>query len=296
MQRLSLLVWLSLVALAARADETKTYAVHGTIERIAPDRTVATIHNQTIPGYMMEMTMDFPVKNTNELAGFSAGDEIDFQLVVASDHEWIQKLQLVAHHVSTPTNGVFMIHEPSAELKPGDMLPDCVLTAETGRTVRVSDFHGRAVAFTFFFTRCPLPDFCPRMNNNFAQTRDLLRADIQAPTNWQFISISFDPGFDTPETLANYGALYRHGDPDRWLFASAPKDTLAALAPRLDLMVMRQGAGISHNLRTVVLDVNGRISRQFDGNNWTPRQLADALAAAARVPLASHRPDQGHDQ
>jgi cytochrome oxidase Cu insertion factor (SCO1/SenC/PrrC family) len=36
-----------------------------------------------------------------------------------------------------------------------------------------------------------------------------------------------------------------------------------------------------HNLRTVVVDPQGRIFRQFDGNQWTPRELADAILTAA---------------
>jgi cytochrome oxidase Cu insertion factor (SCO1/SenC/PrrC family) len=48
-------------------------------------------------------------------------------------------------------------------------------------------------------------------------------------------------------------------------------------------MVMRQGNNISHNLRTVVLDPQGRIYKQFDSNQWTPQQLADAIMQTARL-------------
>ena len=167
------------------------------------------------------------------------------------------------------------------ELKPGDQLPDGVLIAEDGRQVHFSDFRGQAVAFTFFFTRCPLPTYCPLMNRNFAAARDLILAKSNAPTNWEFLSISFDPEYDTPQVLASYGGFYRNGNAAHWLFAAATKKTLATEAPGLDLIVMRQGSNISHNLRTVVLDPQGRIYRQFDGNQWTPRELADALLSAA---------------
>ena len=83
--------------------------------------------------------------------------------------------------------------------------------------------------------------------------------------------------------LRNYAGLYRGNSADHWLFAAAATNTLAELAPRLDLMVMREGASISHNLRTVVLDPNGIIFRQFDGNDWTPQQLADAVLQAAHL-------------
>jgi protein SCO1/2 len=191
-------------------------------------------------------------------------------------------LQLVAHHVAAVTNNTFVFLADSSELKPGDLLPDGTLMTETGSEIHFSDFRGRALAFTFFFTRCPLPDFCPRMNRNFAETRQLLLSDASAPTNWQFLSISFDPNYDQPDVLSRYAGVYRGDDARHWLFATASTNTLANLAPRLDLMVLHQGANISHNMRTVVLDPQGRIASQFDGNTWTPQQLADAIVQAAR--------------
>ena len=275
-------------AASAAGDETvHSYSARGVVEQIAPDHHQVTIHHQAIPGYMMEMTMDFAVKDTNQLAGISVGDQITFTLVVGENDEWVENIHRVGHSTETVTNKMSAPMDMAsgsmpAELKPGDLLPDYALTAEDGRQIHISDFRGKALAFTFFFTRCPLPDYCPRMNNNFEQTRKILLADTHAPTNWQFLSISFDPGFDTPEVLSQYANLYRGDDPNRWLFASAPTNVLADAAMRLDLMIMRQGNNISHNLRTVVLDPQGRIYRQFDGNQWTSQQLADAMTRAAR--------------
>jgi len=261
----------------------QTYTVRGVVQAIVPSLTKATIHHQAIPGYMMEMTMDFPVQNTNELTGISPGDQITFTLVVGEDDDWIEHIHRVGHVGETLTMNASTFHSMILELKPGDHLPDYELLAEDGKPIHFSDFHGCALAFTFFFTRCPLPDYCPRMNKNFAATQKLLTANPSAATNWQLLCISFDPDFDQPEMLRNYAGLYRGNSADHWLFAAAATNTLAELAPRLDLMVMREGASISHNLRTVVLDPNGIIFRQFDGNDWTPQQLADAVLQAAHL-------------
>jgi protein SCO1 len=263
-------------------NSVHSWPARGVVEKISSDRTQATIHHQAIPGYMMEMTMDFPVKDTNELNGISPGDKITFTLVVSNNDEWIENIQKVGHSSETNTMPTRMdMSGMPPELKPGDLLPDGVLIAEDGREVHFSDFRGEAVAFTFFFTRCPLPTFCPLMNRNFAAARALILSKPNAPTNWEFLSISFDPENDTPQVLASYGGFYRNGNPARWLFAAATTKTLATLAPGLDLMVVHQGSSISHNLRTVVLDPQGRIYRQFDGNQWTPQDLADAVVNAA---------------
>jgi len=271
----------------ADAPAARSYDAHGIVRRITSDRREATIKHDAIPGFMGAMTMDFTVRNTNDLQRIAPGDEITFKLLVTETDSWIESVRFVSHVVEDVTNHVFTFHAPSAELKPGDPLPDFTLTAEDGRTIHFSDFRGRVLAFTFFFTRCPLPDFCPRMDLNFFDTRALLRTAADAPTNWQFLSISFDPEFDLPATLTNYAAYYRQADADRWLFSAADTNTLAALGPLLDLKIAREDNTISHNLRTVVLDPQGRIARQFDGNQWTPQQLAAAMLTAARPPTNS---------
>lgn len=258
----------------------------GGIVRSVPNsgQTLVVRHDE-IPGYMPKMTMELNVRDTNELRGIERDDEITFQLVATADTHWIQNLKRVgkatpdAAPASLPP-GIQIVKE----LEAGDALPDYELLAEDGRPVRFSDFRGQALAFTFIFSRCPLPDFCPRMGNNFARARELILAQPNAPTNWQFLSISFDPEFDTPAALRSYAQLYRHDNPDRWRFAAAPLTVLSKLAPELDLMFAREASGsISHNLRTVVLDPQGRIHQQFDGNQWTPDALAKSLLAAASL-------------
>jgi protein SCO1 len=265
------------------ATKVKFYPAQGIVRQVTPDRHTVTIHHQNIPGYMMAMTMDFPVKDTNELTGISPGDEITFKLAVGENNSWIEAIHFVAHRVENVTNNTYVFHVPSAELKPGDELPDYELMAEDGSKIHFSDFRGKAVAFTFFYSRCPLPDYCPRMSKNLSETRKLILSTPNTPMNWQLLSISFDPGFDNPEVLSSYAGFFRNGDSNHWLFAAATTNALANLAPQLDLIIMRDGESImSHNLRTVVLDPQGRIFRQLDGNQWTPRELADAILEAAR--------------
>lgn len=266
---------------------TTSYRARGVVERIVPGRNQATINTEAIPGYMMAMTMDYPVRNTNELNAIAPGDKVTFTLMVTKTNDWIENVRCVGHSSVAPQASMSMKMSGSGmmlppELKDGDMLPAGTLVAETGERIHLSDFRGKALAFTFFFTRCPLPNYCPLMSRNFAATRKILFSEANAPTNWELLSISFDPANDTPETLVRYAGYYRGDNSAHWLFAAATPKTLATLAPALDLMVVHHGATISHNLRTVVVDPRGRIYRQFDGNQWTPQQLADAVVDAAK--------------
>ena len=280
MRQLNLCLLLLLVLSSPVLAQTRqTYAARGVVQQIAPDHRHATVKHEAIPGYMLAMTMDLSVRDTNGLNAVSPGDVITFDLVVTADDDWIENIKRVGStNAPAPTWRVV-----ESELKPGDELPDYEFTSETGRVVRFSDYRGRAVAFTFFFTSCPLPEFCPRMNKHFAEARTLLRADTNGPANWQFLSISFDSGFDEPPILAGYGKFYRGADTNGWLFAVASPGSLVGLAPKVDLNFWKENGTYSHNLRTVVLDANRKIFRQFDGNEWTPQQLADAVRDAAKA-------------
>jgi protein SCO1 len=281
---LTLFCYLSTLACGALAGDASTisYQGRGVVEKIAPDLQSVTIDHEAIPGYMMAMTMDFPVQNTNELKGVSSGDQIRFTLFVNKNNDWVENIQRTGLTMPVMTNLMQSMSAVDPELKAGDLLPDGILTTEDGQPIHFSDFHGQALAFTFFFTRCPMPNYCPLMNRNFAAARAAILSTSSAPTNWEFLSISFDSENDTPETLKRYASYYRSENSNHWLFAATTTNTLAILAPALDLMVVHQGASISHNLRTVVLDPQGRIYRQFDGNQWTPQELAEAVLNAAR--------------
>lgn len=166
-------------------------------------------------------------------------------------------------------------------------MPDAELISETDQRVRFSDFRGRAPPSPSSSpgARCrSLPPDGPELH----QGPRTPPADAHSPTNWTFLSISFDPDFDkTPGVLTAYAQNYRGENSDRWVFAAAPTNVLRELAPRLDLIVNREEGSFSHNLRTVVIDTRGVISRQFDGNRWKAEELADAIREAAEAKIQS---------
>lgn len=264
------------------ATAAASYPARGIVRAIAPDRKTVTIRHEAIPGFMPRMTMNFTVPNPAELAPIREGDDVEFRLHVTDEDHWIDQLrrrgqappggQASAQPVPPPRPAPFQV---------GDSLPGLDLLDEQGRSRTLQEFRGSAIALTFIFTRCPLPNFCPRMSKHFSRARQQLLARPQGPRNWQFLSLSFDPEFDSPKVLTRYARTYRADNPDRWLFASVEPTVLEELAPRLDFQFSRADGSFSHNLRTIVIDARGRIHRFFDGSDWTPDDLAAALTEAA---------------
>lgn len=181
-------------------DAKEVHPVRGVIRRLSSDGRQAVIRHEAIPDYMPAMTMAFNVRDTNELTGVAVGDTITFALTTTGGTHWIDGIRRVAGPANTPSAATTRITSPGriAELKPGDALPDCELLAEDGQRIRLSAFRGKALALTFFFTRCPLPDYCPRMGSNFAKARELILAKTGTTTNWHFLSISLTRSLTSP--------------------------------------------------------------------------------------------------
>jgi protein SCO1/2 len=220
------------------------------------------------------------VKDPAELEGLARGDEITFSLRVTDDEDWIESIRKTGRQIEAPSRDYAAELPPDFDsLEVGDFLPDCVLTNEFGGVFRLSDYRGTTLALTFFFTRCPLPTYCPLMSRNFAEAYRILSADPDSPGNWRLLSVSFDPEFDTPEVLSAYAQAYRDGA-SRWQFATGAMAEIERVSRPLGLMLVREEGAISHNLRTVVVDADGRIAKLFLDNAWKPEELAAAIREA----------------
>jgi protein SCO1/2 len=267
--------------------QREVYYVQGVVEELKPEQKQVRIHHEEIPNYMAAMTMDFDVRTTNELGGLIPGDTISFRLIVLEDDAWIDRIVKLSNAPpAVKSRPLFREVREVQPLKPGDRVPDYRLTNELGQAVTLSQFKGQALAITFIFTRCPLPTFCPRMSGNFAEARKQLKSLPHAPTNWHFLTISFDPEFDTPQVLRAYAKQCRIGS-DGWDFLTGELIDITALGEQVGLTFWRpepnEPANISHNVRTLVVDPQGRLQRVFEGNEWKPDELVAEVVQAAAV-------------
>ncbi|HEX5220330.1 MAG TPA: SCO family protein [Verrucomicrobiae bacterium] len=267
----------------ATAVSTQIFQVKGVVVGVKPEEKTVRIRHEDIPGYMEAMTMPFEVKDTNELAGVKDGDTVSFRMLVTETDGWIDQIKkLDVPTVNTlPANSGIRIVRDVEPLEVGHVLPEYTFTNQLGQAVSLSQFRGKALAFTFIFTRCPFPAFCPLMSNNFRAVREALQNNPNAPTNWHLLTISFDPDFDTPEVLKRYAASYK-ADPAQWSFVTGTLVDITALSEQVGLQFWREpGGNINHNLRTVVVDAQGRIQKIYPENKWTVEELTEEIIKAA---------------
>ena len=273
----------------AISTKPQIYQVKGVVVGLPPEAKTVRIKHEEIPGYMAAMTMPFEVRDTNELAGLEAGDRVAFRMLVTDDDGWIDQVRKLppASTNTLPTTGSFRFVREVEPLNVGDLLPEYRFTNQLGRAITISQFRGQALAITFIFTRCPFPTFCPRTMSRFAETQRQLLANTAGPTNWHLLTLSFDPAFDSPAVLKAYGVS--HGqDPRHWTLATGSLIDITAIAEQFGLTFWSEDGGISHNLRTAVIDPAGRVRKIFAGNQWTSEELTTALLKAA-VPASQQR-------
>jgi protein SCO1/2 len=242
------------------------------------------IKHEEIPDYMQAMTMPFEVKNTNELTGLVPGDPVAFRMVVTEDDGWIEQIakRNEPRTNAPPTTGPFRLVRDVEPLDEGDVLPEYHFVNQLGKRFSTEDYRGQALAITFLFTRCPFPTFCPLMAKNLAAAQQKLLAMPDAPTNWHLLAITIDPEFDKPPVLKTYAATHGY-QPEWWTFATGELIDITAIADQLGLQFWREtDGGLSHNLRTAVIDPSGRVQKILIGNEWSSDELVEAIVTATR--------------
>jgi protein SCO1/2 len=270
----------------SKPQATKRYHFTGRIISIDNQAQSASIDGDLIQGFMEPMVMSYKIKPASMLNQLSPGDSISADVVVV-DHDprdesadsdyWLENVKVTGHAAKPPANGPKAFHMPA----PGEEVPDFAFTDQDGKHISLHQFRGKTVMVTFVYTRCPFPDFCPRVSSNFADVYKQLGSNPSL-AEAQLLSISFDPEHDTPKVLRNYGfsvahthdaALFR-----RWEFAAPKAADLPKIADFFALTVKPEGGMITHSLSTAVIGPDGKIVKWYHGGDW---QVSDLIKDAA---------------
>jgi protein SCO1/2 len=293
---------LLLVVLFAACNRTKRYPMQG--EVVAKDAATGeiTVNAGDIPGFMEAMAMPYRVKDPAVVQQVEPGDKISAEVVVRngrSDTEgsdyWLENVRI------TDQSGRGKIRLPpgSKMLPIGARVPEVTLVNQDGRKIHFSDFTGKAVLVTFIYTRCPMPDFCPRLSSEFARIQNELKKNPVDYKNTHLITISFDPKYDSASVLHRYGLGYLDGDKtgfSHWDFATANPADLHQLAEdfgleyggnnqqmkdkQIDAHQMNDKQ-ITHTMVIVLIAPDGTVANYWS-TNWTWTELMSSLQHAAR--------------
>jgi protein SCO1 len=263
-------------SLSTSSENIKTYKLRGKVVSTDAAKGEVTLNHEAIPGFMDAMTMPYKLKDPSILTELHPGDLITADLLVSQD----ANADVLVDHIVVIAQGkpdyrpTVQYHVPTS----GDSVPDFALRNQDNHPIRLGQFKGQALLITFIYTRCPLPDFCPRVTHNFAQVNAQLGADPALAAKYHLLCVSFDPEHDTPDRLRAYGATYIGSDAKaafaHWDFAVGNEPVINQMAQFFNVgLTPGPDETINHTLSTTLIGPDGKVVKFYPGNEWTPAEV-----------------------
>ena len=166
--------------------------------------------------------------------------------------------------------------------------PDGAVLESDGSAHRLAAFtRGKVTLFSFIYTYCTDAKGCPLAYETLHSLKKTIEQDAGLRDQVRFVSMSFDPRNDTPETMRLYGDLeMRERKGLRWHFLTTRSGK--ELAPLLDgfgqdVSVARdQPPGqrvpvLSHMLKVFLIDADGRVREIYSTSYLHPTLLLNDI-------------------
>jgi protein SCO1/2 len=275
--------------LAVPAAPQQQYTVKGMVVSVNRPANTFTASIDEISGYMQAMTMPFEVRQTKELDGLVPGAIVEFSLVVDSRTSHAERIRIVRYENAdqdpfaasrlTLLNNMIAGAAAVKLLALGDTVPDFKLTDQKKRPASLSELRGKVVAVNFIYTSCALPNFCLRLANNFGVLQK--RFARQLGRDLVLLTISFDPVHDTPDVLAKYAEQWK-ANAANWHFLTGPASEIQRVCHLLGVHAFPNEGLMDHSLHTVLIDRQGKLAVNIEGNQFSATQLGDLTDSLLR--------------
>ena len=278
-----IIICLSFAASCRRGSANeKRFELKGKVVSVDRDKSQVTVSHEDVKGYMPAMTMAFSVSET-DLQILAPEDQVVATLVVDGSKTRLEDL-VISRQSGNPAAMPAVV-----VAKEGDEVPNFILRNQDDREIRIHNYRGKALLLTFIYTRCPIPDFCTLMSNNFAEVDRALGQDAEVYAKTHLLSVSIDPEYDTGKVLRSYGAAhtgrYEKETFAHWEFAAGTKDQVKDIAQFFGLTYYPEKDQIIHGLRTVIITPDGKVAKIFKDNKWKPEEAVEALKKSLEFKL-----------
>jgi len=266
------------------------YSAKGLVLGVEKQRRVLTVSCEAIPGYMDAMVMPIEVREAKELEGLARGAMIKFSLVADKEHPYAESVRILsfdsleldplsARRLRLLDGAMNPAFSPDRILKIGQAAPDFSLIDQNRARVTLSEFSGKVVAITFVYTRCPFPNFCFRLTNNFARLQKRFAREMGRELI--LLTITLDPIHDQPEALAAYGRTWNI-DSKGWRLLTGPPAEIQKFCDRFGVAFYPDEGEFIHSLHTLVIDRQGKLAANLEGNEFTPEELGDLVQSVLK--------------
>ena len=269
----------TIILSVSACSRDKRYQFEGQVLAVDPARQEITVKHGDISGFMPGMTMPFKVRDGRSLQGRKPGELIKATLVVTNSTGRLEDIVNIGE-APLPADAAAWRRRSAARTR--GTVADAAFVDQSGRERRLSDWRGKTLAVTFVYTRCPLPDFCPLMDRNFAAVQRALVSDQRRWPHPPAVG-EFRPDLRLAGGAGARTRRRRAPDPMTWTWLTGDAGPIDAFAAQFGVSIIRDDRPmqeITHNLRTIVIDRAGRVVKIYNGNDWKPEELLATLRAA----------------
>ena len=170
---------------------------------------------------------------------------------------------------------------------------DFEVTDQSGSDMALSSLTGKPTVISFMFTRCPRPDMCPLIVTTMARLQRLTE-EAGIGNDVRLLLISYDPGYDTPQRLRQYGEQRGLEFTNAKMLRPSPRDTYELLT-ELDIAVVPNCDGtFGHFIELVLLDHQGAIASNTRGGIWDNRKVIEDLKKLLAEAKSGETAASGH--
>ena len=158
-------------------------------------------------------------------------------------------------------------------VKTGEYIPNFAMIDQHGEFLQIRQLQGSAFVLNFIFTRCTVPTMCPASSTRMADMQDAAReAELKG---LHFVSITFDPDFDSPGILNQYADGYGM-ESENFHLLTMSQIVVDDLLRQFGILTMEEDGTINHTMATLLVDANGRVAYRKEGATWSTKDFMDA--------------------
>ncbi len=277
--------------LAAHAWAADKHELSGLVLTVDATHKSMTVSCNRVPGYMDAMTMPFDVRDAKLLDGIKPGTTIDFTLVVNGDSSYAENIRIHAYQnlEQEPLEArrlaiVSQLANPAAAasaLNLQQAVPDFALTDQTRKKVTISDLKGKVVAISFAYVQCPNPAYCYRLTNHLGQLQKRFAKNLGS--DLVLLTIIIDPDHDQNDAINKYAAMF-NANPQTWHFVTGPLPEVQRISRQFGMEFWSDEGFLTHSFHTVVIDREGKLFANLEGNQFTSEQLGDLVQTVMKRP------------
>jgi len=251
------------------------YQVTGVIIDKNTSNRILKIDHDRIKGFMEPMVMDLNVHNKVSMDKIEIMDSVSFNLIITDNSHYTINFKKLGVRNSNNLEENLWDDDIYSAKQAGGKFNNVTFSKMDNNPYRLYDSNKDFIIISYIFSRCPIPDMCPAIISK----NQFLADSFKNNKNIEFLLISFDYIYDTPEKLLSlYQSIEDNHANITFLSSTNHYNDLILLTKQSNVSFGGvEENNIGHTMRTIILDKNKKLLKAYEGIDWKPSDFKKDL-------------------